>query len=50
MRQLNSNPHFKTHADNIAQIIAAADNIAEADLRVGYYMMVCRRHLRQAAV
>ncbi len=40
MRQLNSNPHFKTHADNIAQIIAAADNIAEADLRVGYYMMV----------
>ena len=40
MRHLNVNPHFKTHADNIAQIIACADCIAEADLRVGYYMMV----------
>jgi hypothetical protein len=40
MRQLNCNPNYKTHADNIAQIIATAENIAEADLRVGYYMMV----------
>ena len=35
---LNRSADYVEHCANIAHIIAHADNIAEADLRVGYYM------------
>jgi hypothetical protein len=40
LRPLNRDAHYATHCDNIALIIACAENIAEADLRIGYYLKV----------
>ena len=37
--RLNSE-NYRVHASNIARIIAAAPCIAEADLRIGYYLKV----------